>query len=212
MKKELSMMLIIASLLCLSSCSKDEDEMTISTDYVEIYVEDTYSLTCSKKDVTWTTDNKLIASVTDGLIKGIHVGETMIHVEDLTCRVKVKPKYNMFTEPSKNFGASMTTIKNYMSGYTLRSEGSDYITYYGKGKTLVYSYLFKAGKMEMSAFTVDVTDCVDLVHFLEERYLLMDAKKMSNSNYQYGFLSLDTKYAIICDVSTTSGGFVTYSN
>lgn len=203
----------MASILCLSSCTKEKDEATtLSTDYIEIYVGDTYLLTCNKENVTWQSDEKLIASVEKGLVKGVHVGQTNIHVEDLTCIVKVKPHYNMFTEPSKNFGASMTTIKNYMSSYTLRSEGSDYVTYYGTGKALVYSYMFKAGKMNMSGFTVAVNDCMDLVEFLNERYLLVDAKKKSSSEYQYGYMSLDGIYAIVCDVSTTAGGLVTYNN
>lgn len=205
-------MLIMASLLCFLSCSKDEEELTISTDYVEIYVGDSFSLTCSKKNVTWSSDNEFIANVTDGLVKGVHVGETVIHVEDLTCVVNVKPKYTMFTEPSKNFGASITTIKDEMSGYTLKSQNSTSLSYYGKGKVLVYAYTFTSGKMKMSGFTVATEDCMDLVEFLDERYILVDAQKKSSSEYQYGFMSLDRKYAIVCDVSTTAGGLVTYNN
>lgn len=210
MKKVFSMMLIIASLLCLSSCSKDEDEMTISTDYVEIYVGDTYSLTCSKKGVTWTTDNKLIASVTDGLIKGVHVGETVIHVEDLTCRVKVKPKYNMFTEPILNKGVSISFVKSKMSAYSLKSEQSNALVYYGNGHVTLYAYLFENGNLDSSCFYVSAYDSIDLVYFLSERYVLVSTKKNGNE-YEYGFMSLDNSYAVTCWISSSSQGQVIYS-
>ena len=202
----------VALIMATVSCSVEkETPVVLSTDYLELYVGDSFPLKCNRQDVTLRSANELIATIQNGLVRGVRVGETEIRAGGQTCKVKVYPSNTLFTEPQMLFGATKTEIKNSMSGYELQNEKSNGLTYKGKGRVLAYAYLFTAGRMSMSALTIDPAYCNNMLDFLNERYVLMETTQRG-ADYQYGFVSLDGKIAIVFDSSPTAGGMVTYSD
>lgn len=225
--KKIIPILLLTMVAGFCSCSKDtddEEEITpkkekvipaLSAEYITLKVGETKTITCNVEDVTWKSDNILIASVDNGVVRGEHVGDTYVRVGILECKVKVTTDNNTFTEPYKYFGASREEIENKMTSYTARSKGNlgndrYAISYYGKGKVLVYAYIFKSDKLESCAFTVEPKDCVDLVNFLNERYVLCETKQTGAYTYEYGFMAPDKSFGLECDISASSGGLVTY--
>lgn len=203
MRKLLSMMLALAAIACILSCSKnDNKEPSINKTRITLYVDETEKLTYSGNDeCTWFSDNKRIADVNKGVVTANHVGTTTIHANNLTCEVVVKPRYTSFTEPYLEFGSSKSEVKSQMSGYTLKSEDNTMLTYYGKGNVDNYGYQFKNGSLEMSALYTSASYALSLSDYLLERYIVFDTEKSSTERI-YTLVSVDLKMFVQFRVGT----------
>lgn len=189
-------MLLLAACVCLSlsSCNKDEaePEPTLDKTSITLYVDETSQLKYSGKECIWSSENSLIASVKDGLVKGEHVGSTIIRANNLTCQVTVKPKYTGVYEPYIVWGASQSSVKSYMTGYTLKESSSTKLTYNGKGFVNAYQYTFENGKLKGSSILLPLSYSTTFLEFLAERYLIG-----GHADNIYSFYTLDSSTIIL---------------
>lgn len=186
------MTIVLAFIASVLSCSKDEEkEPSLNKTKITLYVDETEKLTYIGNDeCTWSSDNSRVANVNNGLVTAMHVGVTIIHANDLTCEVTVKPRYTSFTEPSLEFSSSKSEVKRQMSGYTLKSEDNTMLTYFGKGNVDQYVYQFKNDALEISALYTSIIYAVTLKDYLLERYLVYDTE-VSNTEYIFTLVSVD---------------------
>lgn len=177
MKKMFSLMLILASCVCITSCNNDEDEPvpTISKSSVTMNVGESVKLTYSGKDCTWSSENPVIASVSSqGVVTANLVGETKVRANNLYCKVTVAPKYTMYVEPYTGWGATQSVVKSKMSGYSLYDSSSTDMTYEGKGNVFAYMYSFENGKLSGSSMAIFNNNATYLSDFILERYIPID--------------------------------------
>ena len=198
MKKVLSTMLMIASIAFLFSCSKDDDNPALSKTSITLHVNETEEITYNGNGkCTWSSDNKRVADVNDGVVTAHHVGTTTIYANNLSCKVTVKPRYTMFVEPYLGFGSSKSTVKKQMSGYSIIKDESTTLNYNGRGSIEAYSYKFEDDMLKSCAFYTGLSESLDLADFLIERYIV-DAIDNTSYNEQYYYMtSVDSKYTII---------------
>ncbi len=95
-------------------------------------------------------------------------------------------KNNLYKEPSFQWGASKSTIKSYMNGYSLQVETSTALGYLGKHPVELYAYLFKNNMMNCSAAQLPGIYAEQLIEFLMDRYVYVD--KVDD---MYAFCSVD---------------------
>lgn len=207
----ISFAFLIVACINLSSCSKDDAEPipTLDKSSITLYVDETSTLTYSGAECKWSTDNYLIAEVNNGKITAKHVGTTIIHANNLTCTVIVKPRYNTYIEPYQNFGCSKTEVKNKMSAYNIKSDNGTTIVYYGKGKIDQYGYTFENDKLKSSSFYITLDNSVELAEFMLERYWVIETEKTGNNSYYFSFGSVDLKTVAFMQLNS-SGAIVMY--
>lgn len=207
--KIFSSVLILAAFVCVVSCSKNDDEIekvTLDKTSITLYVDETSTLTYSGDQCIWSSDEPLIASVKDGVVKGEHIGTTTVYANDLACSVTVKPKYTSIFEPCIEWGVSQSVIQNYMSGYTLRSSDTRNLVYEGKGYVVAYDYIFESGKLSSCGFLTNLSYSSSLTDFLLERYVVLD---VDQSTYTVYMTTIDFKTAVGLQISS-SGILVVY--
>ncbi len=211
-------MLLLAAFMCITSCSSDDGNeqapATLDKTLITLYVDETATLTYSEGHCEWSSDNDLVAEVKNGIVTAKHVGTTTIHANTLACSVIVKPKYTMYVEPYTEWGASISTIQNKMSGYTFRgstdsSNGGETYAYEGKGKTNAYVYIFNEGKLTSSGFHVNLLDAINLSDFLIERYVIIDINEENKNDYRVYMSTVDMKTVVAMNL-TSSGAIVLY--
>ena len=201
--------------VCLTSCGGGDDNgpsgsisnPTLNKSSITLYVDETSTLTYSGGDCTWKSENALVASVANGVVTGKHVGETTIYANSLACKVIVKPRYTSFTEPYLGWGASQATVKNNMSGYTLKSSSTTSLQYNGKGSINSYIYNFTDGSLSSCAFYSYPTYMYSLSDYLNERYVVYKVDEDKKNIY---FLSVDGKNMIAFALRSTSDLIVVY--
>lgn len=184
-------MLILATCIVFSSCSEEDEPQTpkLNKSTLTLYAGSSEKLSYSGGSCSWSSDAPLIASVTNsGLVEANRVGSTTIRANNATCKVTVKPQFTMYTEPYMSWNASMSTVKNFMSGYNLSKSSSSSLTYDGRGNVFAYTYSFENGKLSGSAMGIYLSNADNIGYFIAERYVPVD----SDSNYIY-FVSLDNK-------------------
>lgn len=166
------------TVLAITGCSKD-DKLTLSTNTLSLYSKDTEQITASEQS-TWSSEDEFVASVSEnGIVKGGHVGKTIIKATsengEAKCAVEVKPKYNTYTEPILEFGASKATIKAKESR-TLESEIATRLTYKPDKSTIKsVAYAFENGAMIGAGVMLNTASAMEAADFLIERYLVISA-------------------------------------
>lgn len=190
MKKLLLLTLLILPLAFASCGSDDEPNYKDQT----LVVGSVYSIPGGSTG--WTSDNELIASVSTAGVKAEHVGETYIRNGNKSFKVTVTPRFNTYEIPCLQFGASSSTVKSFMSGYTMISETDEILLYTGKHPVSFVAYSFTNSALTLSSVIIPITsvDMNELVSFLAERYVYVT--KDEEENY-FGFLSADKQYVII---------------
>lgn len=202
MKKLILLTLLILP-LAIASCGSDNDEPNYSNQ--TLAVGSVYSIPGGSTG--WTSDNELIASVSTAGVKAEHVGETYIRNGNKSFKVTVTPKYNTYEIPCLQFGASKSTVKSFMSGYTLASETDKILLYTGKYPVSIVGYSFTNSALTLSSVIIPITSVSmdELVSFMAERYIYVT--KDEENNY-FGFLSADKQYIIILQLETMNSQVV----
>ncbi len=186
--------------LSLTSCSKDDDDAINKN--ITLNVDETYSIGTGDD---WKSENALVASVKGSTITAVCAGTTTITGSAGKINVTVKATNFNFTEPYLNFGASLSTVKNAMSGYTLLSEKSDLIGYEGKGNVVMYMYSFKNSALYMSSFVVLSKYADDLSKFLTQRYIVVTT---DDDTYTVGLIDPLMQTMVILQPTTISSTVV----
>lgn len=172
--KQKSILMLLASCLLFPACSSDDDnEPKLSVDELTLYVGDSEQLTYGA-ECEWRSEQPLIADVDDnGNVTAFLVGETQVYANDDCCNVTVKGNYNTYATPCLNWGCSFSTVKNFMSGYTLEESDSESLVYSdGTGK-FFYFYVFENGRLACSEVLTYSSKLTEVTKFLHERYVFV---------------------------------------
>jgi hypothetical protein len=205
MNKQFSLLLaILATLIFVTSCSKDSDsdlsKPSLDKTNITLYASEEAKLTYTGNTCDWSSDNELVATVSNGVVTAKHVGTTTIHANDLTCMVTVKPKYLTYVEPCILWGSSKSLVKSYMQGYALKGEESNSLGYIGKGNVNGYVYLFDNNGLKESAFVVSLLNSIKISDFLLERYWVIDLKEDGDGDLISYLGSVDLKTYIVLNI------------
>ena len=189
MKKILFLM---TAVLVIAGCSKSEDgKLTLSTNQVSLYSGDTKQVTVND-NATWSSKSEFVAEVSeDGIIKGNHVGKTIITATsdngEALCEVVVNAKYSTYTEPVLEFGVDKATV----------------ISYKGENSAVKkVAYLFEDGKLTSSALSLSYSYTEEIAKFLSERYQVVG--KTDDDTFLFINNDLD-KYSMGIGLSVESG-------
>ena len=156
---------------------------------------------------TANADNQLIASVSNGIVKAERVGQTTIRNGSKSFKVTVNGKYNTFKEPCLQWGASKSTVKSFMSGYTLQSEDNESIFYKGKYREALTGYMFRTSGLYVSTVML-LTSSVstdELAAFLNERYVYVT---QNSSEYYFAYATPDEKNVVLLQLTTINSQVV----
>lgn len=204
MKKLLIIFSLVLAALAMVSCGSDkEDEPNFPNKTMT--AGETYTI--PGKNGVWTSDNQLIASVSNGIVKAERVGQTTIRNGSKSFKVTVNGKYNTFKEPCLQWGASKSTVKSFMSGYTLQSEDNESIFYKGKYREALTGYMFKSSGLYVSTVML-LTSSVstdELAAFLNERYVYVT---QNSSEYYFAYATPDEKNVVLLQLTTINSQVV----
>ena len=183
MKKILFLM---TAVLVIAGCSKSEDgKLTLSANQVSLYSGDTKQVTVND-NATWSSKSEFVAEVSeDGIIKGNHVGKTIITATsdngEALCEVVVNAKYSTYTEPVLEFGVDKATVK-------------------AKEKRTILED--KTSTLGSSAIALSYSYTEEIAKFLSERYQVIG----KDSDGAYYFINNDSdKYNMGVRLSVESG-------
>ena len=204
MKKILFLM---TAVLVIAGCSKSEDgKLTLSANQVSLYSGDTKQVTVND-NATWSSKSEFVAEVSeDGIIKGNHVGKTIITATsdngEALCEVVVNAKYSTYTEPVLEFGVDKATVKA-KEKRTILEDKTSTLGYRGENSAVKsVAYLFENGKLTSSAIALSYSYTEEIAKFLSERYQVIG----KDSDGAYYFINNDSdKYNMGVRLSVESG-------
>lgn len=204
MKKLLIIFSLALAALAFVSCGSDKDDEPNYPNKT-MMAGDTYTI--PGKKATWTSDNQLIASVSGNTVTAERVGETTIRSGSNSFRVTVNGKYNTYREPCLQWGASKSTVKNFMSGYTMDSDQNNFLIYYGKSPVTFIVYSFKNSSLILSSLVIPIgaVSMNELIAFMAERYIYVTQDEANN---YFGFISTDKKTIVYLQIETINSQLV----
>lgn len=144
----------------------------------------------------WTSSNKYIASIAGNLVTAERVGDATISSSKGSFKVSVKGVVpEAYFIPCLNWGASKSTVKNFMKGYTISEETSTSITYKGSGTQILTMYSFENNILASSGLALDgsYVDSDNLIDFMLERYVPVS---YDEDGYAFYFITPDNKTAL----------------
>lgn len=120
-----------------------------------------------------------------------------------------------FKEPCTTWGSSVSTVKSYMSGYTLYSDikanstGDYYMTYNGKDDELLYQYYFSSQTTGLHdayvAFDSDKFSIDDFSNYFKNNSAYAELKDYSDSGYEFwGTYSTDGKTGVLVNKNSNN--------
>lgn len=174
-----------------AACGSDDDCSPVSFKNMEI-VAGNSAIIENGGDVTWTSDNEYIATVSDNTITAKRIGTVKISSSKGSFNVTVKPQYNLYTEPCMEWGCSSSHVKSFMSSYTLRNETSNAFIYTGNGAASYTGYILKNGRLTSAAAYVPTSYLNSLAGFINERYIYVTKTDEATMH-----LSLDKKTIVM---------------
>lgn len=168
----LTFVLICLPLATFTACGDDADDDNQSMN-LTLNAGQTHNI---GKGSNWKSANPFVASVSGSTIKANCVGNTTISSGSSNIKVTVKATHFDFNDPCLQWGASKSSVKNYMSKYNLLDETSTQLGYNGSGKTYMYAYMFENGKLNGSSILVKSSYSSDITTYLKERYYPIQSK------------------------------------
>ncbi len=171
MKKFLSMMLLMASIPCLFSCSSESDEERFGIPKKQsMLVGESFTL---EYDCTWFSSNPFAAKVdNNGTITAVRVGNAEIYSDEhnISCEVTVSPSYTLYKEPITEWGMSKGNVKKEKG--TPDNDSGNIILYNKNGKgAMAEMYSFENNKLKSCAIVVDASYSEKIAEHLVQRYL-----------------------------------------
>lgn len=167
----LTLVLICLPFAAFTSCGDDADDNQSMN--LTLNAGETHDI---GKGSNWKSANPLVASVSGSTIKAHCVGNTTIGSGSSNIKVTVKATHFDFNDPCLQWGASKSSVKSYMSKYSLLNETSTQLGYDGSGKTHLYAYIFENGKLNVSSILVKSSYVSDITTYLKERYYPIQSK------------------------------------
>lgn len=174
-------LLAFSLLLISTACKKDEKDpdLTIDKTSFDLTYHQTSQITANVA-CTWISADTTIATVTNGLVVAVKIGETKITAktasgQSATCVVRVFPRSELYDEPFFKYGASMSYVKsNEMR--VLEFEEIDALGYTGENNNIYgMLYVFEDGKLfAVDALLNDIVGLTAAKEFIEERYSFVE--------------------------------------
>lgn len=185
------MSLVVFVLLCNACNEGDEDDtpqsLALNINGISLHHDSTYVITANKTVDSWCSDDEEVATCSsEGVVKAIHVGETLIKAysgaEYASCNVEVKPLYTIHDELLFDWSLDIDDVKakesrKYKSTATFGSTAQNKYTssstdvcFYGESDN-VYEVDYNFNKNVLKAIYVYVTNSEEeVLGFLDERY------------------------------------------
>jgi hypothetical protein len=159
--------------------ASDKELIELSPSELSMFCNDEKKV--SAQNVTeWYSENDFIATVNkNGVVKGCHVGSTMIVAKNdfssAKCKVTIKPLYTLYDDPIFNWGASKEMIKS-QETHNLFDEKETSLGYdYTFGSTVcLMGYNFEDRKLNSVMAIMEYTYSLKqkIMNYLKERYNL----------------------------------------
>jgi hypothetical protein len=174
-------LLAFTLLLISTACKKDEadPDLTIDKTSFNLTYHQTSQITANVA-CTWTSADSTVATVTNGLVVALKIGDTKITAktasgQTATCQVRVFPRSELYDAPFFKFGASMSYVKsNEMR--VLEFEEIDALGFTGENNNILgMLYVFEDGKLfAADAVLNDIVGLAAAKEFIEERYSFVE--------------------------------------
>lgn len=183
-------LVLIAIPAILSGCRKDDtyNNVTLDKYSIEMRTGDTQTVhvvTGDPDKVAWGSVNGFVASVDNGKISGLRIGQTIVTANNASVSVTVRGRVDLYDEPMNNLRWGMTKeqvvsllgvpakIDNNILTYTLISSVNSF-----------KSYEFdRNNRLTVANITVSKDKTAQLEDFLGERYLLINEGSGVNRDY-----------------------------
>lgn len=172
-------LLAMLPIMLFTACSSDNDEevWTISESNIELNSKEEITIS-SNQNVTWKSDNPLIASVNDkGRVLALLVGKTKLiatnGIQTKEVNVTVKGNYTHITEPFLNFKDSYSDIQGYEKREKYMYSTEEELIYWGETNSIVDNvrYIFKNGKLSSCVLITHYSNYESALNYLKERYV-----------------------------------------
>lgn len=188
MKKVFYLMLLCVTIVCLSSCSKDDDaEFAVNTLSYTIKPNKTTKIDgIGLSNISWNSSNEFVATAVNEKITSGYVGDCTLQYGNVVLSVNVKPEHNLYTEPKLSWGASLSKIKA-GNGTPYYSSNSLLIYKSGNSAAPYNVYMFESGYLSSIGVIVNMSYYQTLIKFLTERYMVTD---VSSSSYIASFMHI----------------------
>lgn len=188
------------------SCGGDDDDESTSFENMEILSGSSATIK-NGENISWTSKQSLIASVSGNTVTGHIIGTTTISSTKGTFNVTVQPANTLYDEPCLEWGASTTRIKSFMKSYTQmtgnnNNTSTEALAYYGTKGAYMYGYLFSNNKLKSSIVFVKTYYVEALVKHLTERYVKVD----SDDDHIY-MIDIDKKTVVIVGTEKLNGTY-----
>ena len=188
MKKIFGLMLLLATMVGLSSCEQENDDLEnqvqLSKTSYTMYSDATTTIQGSGlTNVTWSSDNEYVATANGDKLTSDKVGSTILYCNGKKINVTVKPRYSLYTEPDMSWGSSKNSIiSKYGTPYS--NSGNTIIYKTSNSDVPLIAYMFDERGLYSCGAVVQLSAASRLVDFLDERYVFYSVE---SSNYTASF-------------------------
>ena len=204
-------MLIIASFVCVCSCSDNNEERINIPSSRNMKVGESFNLGYPSN---WVSSNTFSAKVdNNGVITAIRKGTANIYStsKDLSCYISVSPSYTLYNDPILQWGISKNSVISKKG--TPDSETSTVLTYNTSSTTTpIEMYLFENNSLKASAILVKTSYSDELVEHLSQRF---KPAAVDVENYSLYFIDAETlsdsETIVLAQLYNTSYWLVMYS-
>ena len=157
------------ALTVLSSCSKNDSPG--SPQFLEtsitLYADQSQRLFDGEIVDVETSTNFIATVSSNGMVYAHHVGEATISSGSQSCRVTVRPRYNLYADPYLEWGASRSQVQSRLG--TADSDNGEMLMYRLE-RDMAAAYAFENNRLAGVMVVVPIIYSSTLVDHLLERY------------------------------------------